>query len=88
MNITGRTDTYVGVLRHPANDSKSKYHWSFSKSARFPDSKQYTATISYNLPSTVSRRKSGFGYGNRSTHFDGQNIGHPPPTTYNQGSAF
>lgn len=82
MNITGRTDTPNDVWKHPANDSKSKHQWSFSKSARFPDRKQNTATISYNLPSSTSRRKSGIGYGHRSTFFDGQNLENPPPTKY------
>ena len=88
MNITGQTDTPLGVLKHPANDSSSKYHWSFAKSARFTQPKGYTATISYDLPSTKSRRKSGIGFGNRSTFFDGQNKGKPDPTRYQISSAF
>lgn len=88
MNITGRTDTPVAVLKHPANDSTSKHHWTFSKSARFPQPKSYTATISYDLPSTKSRRKSGIGFGNRSNFFDGQNKDTPDPTRYRLSSAF
>jgi hypothetical protein len=88
MNITGRIDTPVGVLKHPANDSTAKYHWSFSKASRFPERKGYTSTISYDLPSTKSKRRSGFGYGNRSTFFDGQNTSHPDPTRYRHNSSF
>ncbi len=69
MNITGRIETPQQILKHPANTSSAKYHWSFSKSARFPMAKAYTATISYNLPSSVSKRKSGIGYGDRSKNF-------------------
>jgi hypothetical protein len=71
MNITGRVETPQQVLNHPANTSSAKYHWSFSKASRFPGNKSYTATISYNLPSSVSRRKSGIGYGDRSKNFEG-----------------
>lgn len=88
MNITGRTDTHLGVLKHPSNDSSAKYQYSFPKSARFPQPKNYTATISYNLPSSKSRRYSGIGYGNRSTFFDGKNHAHPDPTRYKLSSAF
>ena len=88
MNITGRTDTHTGILRHPANDSTAKTQWSFSKSARFPQPKSYTNTISYDLPSTISRRKSGIGVGNRSHFFDGQNVANPCPTKYEQETAF
>jgi hypothetical protein len=70
------------VLKHPANNSTSKYHWSFSKSKRFSDNRGYTQTISYNLPSSASRRKSGFGFGNRSKFFDGQNLTNPSPGKY------
>jgi hypothetical protein len=89
MNITGRTETPLEIFKHPANDSTAKYQWSFSKSARFPERRGYTATISYNLPSSTSRRKSGIGYGKRSTIFDGQKSqDHPAPTNYHLSSPF
>ena len=88
MNITGRTDTHTGVLRHQTNDSTAKHQWSFSKTARFQVPKTWTNTISYDLPSTISRRKSGIGVGNRSTYFDGNNTANPCPTKYEQESAF
>lgn len=81
MNITGRLETPQQILNHPANTSSAKYHWSFSKAARFPTPKAYTATISYNLPSSVSRRKSGIGYGNRSKNFEGSKD-NPSPCKY------
>ena len=87
MNITGQIDTPAGVLKHPANDSSSKFQWTFSKSARFPQPKTYTSTISYDLPSTASRRKSGMGFGNRSTIFDGLKD-KPDPTRYTISSTF
>ena len=88
MNITGRIESSVGVLNNPTNDSSAKYQWSFSKSARFPEKKGYTNTISYDIPTTKSKRKSGFGYGGRSKHFDGQNKDNPPPTSYRLNSSF
>ena len=88
MNHSGRIEHPAQILKHPANNSTSKYHWSFSKSNRFGDNKGYTQTISYNLPSSVSRRKSGIGYGNRSNFFDGNNMTNPPPGLYDLGSSF
>jgi hypothetical protein len=82
MNITGRIETPAEVLKHPANNSTAKNHWSFAKTPRFPNHKGYTATISYNIPSSASKRKSGFGYGDRSKHFDGQNTKNPSPAKY------
>lgn len=82
MNITGREDTPAEILKHPANDSTAKYHWSFSKSKRFSENKGYTNTISYNLPSSISKRKAGFGYGSRSKFFDGHNTTNPSPGKY------
>ena len=69
MNITGRIETPQQILNHPANTSSAKHHWSFSKASRFAAPKGYTATLSYDLPSSISRRKSGIGYGGRSRHF-------------------
>lgn len=47
MNITGRTETPVDILKHPANTSSTKYQFSFSKASRFSQPKGYTSTISY-----------------------------------------
>ena len=88
MNHSGRIEQPAQILKHLSNNSSSKYHWSFSKSSRFGDNKGYTQTISYNLPSSVSRRKSGIGYGNRSNFFDGNNMTNPPPGLYDLGSSF
>ena len=82
MNITGRIENPTAILKHPANNSSAKTQWSFPKSARFGTPKSYTQTISYDLPSTIARRKSGIGYGNRSRFFDGQNVSNPCPTRY------
>ena len=88
MNTSGRIEAPAGILKHPANNSTAKYHYSFSKSARFPQPKSYTHTISYDLPSNRSRRMSGIGYGNRSNFFDGQNVTNPSPTQYRSKSTF
>lgn len=88
MNITGKTETAAEILKHPANDSTAKYHWSFSKAPRFKSCKSYTNTISYDLPSTISRRKSGFGHGNRLNFFDNQKVKNPSPTQYKTISVF
>lgn len=48
----------------------------------------YTQTICYDLPSTRSRRKSGFGYGGRSKCFDGKNLTNPAPTQYDRDTSF
>jgi hypothetical protein len=82
MNISGRIETPTQICRHPTNNSSAKYHYSFSKSSRFPSRRQYTNTISYDLPSSAGRRKSGFGLGNRSKFFDGQNLTNPSPGKY------
>ena len=82
MNITGREETPVEIFKHPANDSTAKFLWSFSKSKRFTDRQGYTNTISYNLPSSISKRKAGFGYGGRSKLFDGHNVTNPSPGKY------
>ena len=88
MNITGRIETPQQVLRHPVNNSSAKTHWSFAKAARFPDSRGYTATISYNLPSNVTKRTSGIGYGSRSKVFDGVNLTNPSPGKYEAPTSF
>ena len=88
MNVTGVIETPQQILQHPANTSSAKYHWSFAKSPRFPTPKGYTATLSYNLPSSVSRRKSGIGVGDRSKFFDGVNVDNPPPCKYEATSDF
>ena len=69
MNISGRIETPQQILKHPSNTSTAKHHFSFSKSPRFPTPKAYTDTISYDIPSSVSKRKSGIGYGGRSKVF-------------------
>jgi len=86
MNITGREETPIDILKHPANTSTAKYLYSFPKSKRFPDNKGYTNTISYNIPSSASKRKTGFGYGSRSKFFDGQNVTNPSPGKYESKS--
>jgi len=87
MNITGRIEGPTGVLKHPSNDSSAKHQFSFPKSALLGTPKSYTQTISYDLPSTITRRKSGIGYGTRSRHFDGQNVTNPCPTRYNDAKS-
>jgi hypothetical protein len=88
MNHSGRIEQPQQILKHQTNNSTAKYHWSFSKSRRFSDNKGYTQTISYNLPSSVSKRKSGIGYGSRSKYFDGLNTTNPAPGLYELGTTF
>lgn len=88
MHHSGRIEPPQQVLKHQANDSTAKYHWSFSKSSRFGDNKGYTQTISYDLPNSLSKRKSGIGYGSRSKNFDGFNTTNPPPGLYELGTSF
>lgn len=82
MNITGRIETPLQILNHQANNSTAKNHWSFSKATRFANPKTYSQTLAYNLPSSVSKRKPGIGYGNRSHFFDGNSTLNPPPGQY------
>jgi hypothetical protein len=88
MNVTGRIESSQQILNHPANTSTAKTHWSFAKAPRFGDNRGYTSTISYNLPSNVSKRYSGIGYGSRSKHFDGHNVTNPSPGKYESLSEF
>jgi len=82
MNITGKEETPQEIFKHPSNTSTAKYLYSFSKSKRFAEKGGYTSTISYNLPSSITKRKTGFGYGNRSKFFDGHNVTNPSPRKY------
>jgi hypothetical protein len=82
MNFSGRIESPTQILRHQSNDSKAKYHWSFGKSARFKQPRGYSNTISYEIPTTKSNRTSGFGFGNRSTIFDGNHKDYPAPGKY------
>jgi hypothetical protein len=88
MNITGRVESPRQILNHAANTSSSKYHWSFSKASRFTGPRGYTDTISYDMPSSASKRKSGIGYGGRSRQFDGNNVSNPSPCKYKSTSDF
>ncbi len=88
MNITGKLETTQQIFNHQANTSSAKTQWSFSKSPRFKDKRGYTNTISYDLPSGASRRKSGIGYGNRSKVFDGVNLTNPSPGKYEAKTDF
>jgi hypothetical protein len=88
MNITGRIETPDQVLRHPVNNSSAKTHWSFAKAPRFPDHRGCTNTISYDLPSNITKRATGIGYGSRSKVFDGNNTTHPSPGKYEAPTSF
>jgi len=88
MNHSGRIEQPLQILNNPSNNSSAKYQWSFSKSSRFPDKRGYTQTISYDLPSSRSTRKTSLGHGNRSKIFDGVNLAHPPPGLYSLASSF
>lgn len=87
MNVTGLIEHPKQIRNHQANTSTSKNQWSFSKSSRFREPKTYTDTISYNLPSSASRRKASIGVGDRSNHFD-DHLRNPAPVAYDNKSAF
>ena len=54
------------VVRSTINNSTSKNLWSFSKDKRFADNKAACPYVSYlNNSSTISQRKTGFGWGKR-----------------------
>lgn len=54
------------VVRSTVNTSTSKNLWSFSKEKRFAENKAQCPYVSYlNNPSTISQRKTGFGWGKR-----------------------
>jgi hypothetical protein len=86
MNVTGLIENPKQIRNHQANTSTSKNQWSFSKSSRFRENKGYTATISYNLPSSSSRKAS-IGVGNRSNYFD-DHLNNPAPVNYDKKSDF
>lgn len=68
-------------VKNPLNSSKSKFQYSFSRAERFYDKKSFSVTSIrfYDLPSTKSRRKTTFGYGNRTSFLANNN---PPPNQY------
>jgi hypothetical protein len=88
MNVSGRIETPEQIRRNAVNNSTSKSHWSFAKSARFGDSRGCTNTISYDLPSGATKRASGIGYGSRSKVFDGTNHTNPSPCKYEAPTSF
>lgn len=64
---SSRLGGYVTSYDHVNNSSaKQKYSFGLSKNARFPSlKKNIHNVISYNLPSTNTKRTCGFGIGKR-----------------------
>lgn len=54
------------IVKSTINSSTSKNLWSFSKERRFSENKSVCPYVSYlNNGSTISHRKTGFGWGKR-----------------------
>lgn len=76
------------ILNHPINTSTAKQLFSFPKEVRFkPTAKGICAQTSYPLPSTKTKRKAAFGYGNK-YDFTKAAPKNPPPNNYNIESLF
>ena len=78
------------ICKANTNTSTAKYQYSFSKAARFPEPKKDTEKFGtytfYNLPSTLNKRFTKFGYGTKSDFTKGDK--NYAPKFYNPGSDF
>ena len=78
------------ICRANTNTSTAKFQYSFSKAARFPERKKnldkFGTYTFYNLPSTLSKRYTKFGYGTKSDFTKGDK--NYAPKFYNPGSDF
>ena len=78
------------ICRANTNTSTAKFQYTFSKAARFPEPKQNKEKVGeytfYNLPSTLSKRFTKFGYGTKSDFTRGDK--NYAPKFYNPGSDF
>ncbi len=63
MSITVSTPTQI--CNSQLNSSKSKQLYSFPKTARFNENHKPLCDNFYEIPSSRSRRKAGFGYGTK-----------------------
>ncbi|CAK62782.1 unnamed protein product (macronuclear) [Paramecium tetraurelia] len=68
------------VNRSPLNTSKSKQMYTFSKAKRWVDVKDSVCTPIYQLPTTLSKRAAGIGYGKKMNITQDNNT--PAPNFY------
>ena len=68
------------IANSPTNTSTSKAQYSFPKSKRFPDLPSSTGKF-YDIPVSLSKRSTTFGYGNKSDFTSGKEKT-PDPGTY------
>lgn len=64
------------------NTSTSKEMYSFSTTKRFLDNIQDNSTFFYDIPTTITKRSTSFGYGSKQVFTDTNK--YPGPGTYNQ----
>ena len=65
--MTEQLYTQEQIVHHVENASPTKFMYSFSKAERFPAiNRTGKSDTFYNLPSTIMRRKAGFGFGQKS----------------------
>ena len=86
MSLTVANSAQISL--HQANKSPTKQIWSFAKADRFGARrrKNQNEKIGYDLPTTLSKRGTSFGYGSRKNF--AINNGVPPPNTYKAKSNF
>ena len=85
MSITVANSAQVSL--HSSNRSPTKQAWSFNKSERFDYMKNRLKTNgNYDIPTTLSRRGTSFGYGPRKNF--AVNNGVPSPNSYQTKSDF
>jgi hypothetical protein len=70
------------IFRDPANTSKAKQLYSFSKQSRFPNGmNNLNPNIQYNIPSTITKVGTKFGSEERKDVFRDRKSS-PPPNAY------
>ncbi len=69
------------ICKSQLNSSKSKYLYSFPKSNRFNAYIKPLCDNIYNIPDKFSKRKAGFGYGDK-TDFTKDRHNNPSPNNY------
>jgi len=80
MSVT--ISTPLQICNNPLNRSKSKYLYSFPKTERFGKTKKPLCDHFYDIGTTTSKRKAGFGYGNK-YDFTSGGMKTPAPNVYN-----
>ena len=65
MPTTGLNSPIKLTTYETMNSAPSNYKWSFGQDNRFPKVKKTIDKISYDLPTTKTKRSAGFGIGDR-----------------------